>query len=311
MKQWLITAASLLLALALFVGLAGRHTAQGYHPFDAERKNIGIYIDELSEWEALETAPNIFPWFENWYGAEANRKLSFCSDHPEYTPLITWMPNNVPLDEIASGMHDKYIRHFLQRVRRTCPRQDVLVRFAHEMEIRPNYGLGWYSWQIGEDGGQSYREAWIHVVTLAREIAPNIRWIWAPNRADQYTKPYYPGDEYVDYVGITLNHKGDRRIPYRCFEDFYRLEATREELEKYGKKIIICETGYSEGDQTLKERFLQSIFDYYSKDENLAAVVFFNEDKSKNSQFKMTDNEAYMQIFYNGIRELSENEKEK
>lgn len=308
MKQALSVSVVLLLVLALFVGLIGNQGDRDYHAFDDSRKNIGIYLDELSEVKALEEAPDILQWFEHWYGEEANGKLSFCRENPSYTPFITWMPSNMSLKEIAAGEHDAYIRHFLRRIRRSCPRQDVLVRFAHEMEMRPDYGVGWYSWQV-EDGARTYREAWIHVVTLAREIAPNIKWIWAPNRADEYSQPFYPGDEYVDYVGITLNHTANQRIMYRCFEDFYCLEATREELEKYGKKIIICETGYFEGDQERKARFLQSVFEYYKKDENLAAVVFFNENRSTTRQFKISDNEVYMQVFFDGIRELRKNEK--
>lgn len=280
--------------------------AQGYHAFDDSRKNIGIYLNNPEDVKRLEEQPDIYPWFENWYGREANNKLKFCRNNPQYTPMITWMPTGIPLSEIAEGKHDKYIKRFLGKITRVCPNRDILIRFAHEMELRPGYGAGWYSWQ--REGAENYKNAWIHLVTLAREINPGFKWIWAPNRADEYTTPYYPGDEYVDYVGLTLNHVSNRRFAYKYFQDFYELEGTRESLEAYGKKILICEVAYFSDDSARKASYLKSVFDYYKTDDRLCAVAFFNENKTEQKMFMISDNEEYMRIFCEGVRSVRNEE---
>ena len=293
-----------------FLASCGSGRAQAYHSFDDSRKNIGIYLNSPHEFLKLEEAPDIYPWFEYWYGHQAMNKLRFCRKNPQYTPMITWMPTNISLAEIAEGKHDEYIKRFLGTVAKICSDRDILIRFAHEMELRPSYGAGWYTWQRW-GGERTFKAAWIHVVTLGREIDPGIKWIWAPNRADEYSLPYYPGDEYVDYVGLTLNHASDKRFTYKYFEDFYTLEATKENLEAYGKKIIICELAYSCTDPERRASYYKTVFDYYQKDDRLAALVFFNEDKTETRMFRITDDERDMQIFCDGIRRLRNEKAEK
>lgn len=306
MKHTLFRLAALVLCLLALTSCAGIRHGE-YHAFDDTKKNIGIYLDNPSDFLALEEQPDIYPWFQYWYGREADNKLMFCGRNPQITPFITWMPTDIPLDAIAAGQHDAYIRRFLENISKRCPNQDVLIRFAHEMEMRSIYGVNWYTWQKW-GGEETYKEAWIHVITIGREVAPNVKWIWAPNRADEYSLPFYPGDEYVDYVGLTLNLASNKRFTYKYFEDFYSLEATKENLEAYGKKVIICEASFSSDDPELKANYLKTIFDYFKKDDNIAAIVFFNENKEVYRMFKISDNEEFMRVFIDGIRGLRNEE---
>jgi hypothetical protein len=99
----------------------------------------------------------------------------------------------------------------------------VLVRYAHEMNG------SWYPWgQQPEDYVSSFRR-----VADAVRAAPESEIVWAPNEGTGYPftdrpdadaadagvaggnpppdpyAPYYPGDEYVDWVGLTLYHFGE------------------------------------------------------------------------------------------------------
>lgn len=282
--------------------------ADRYHEFDDDRKNVGIYMEQAEELLDMDEQPDIYGWFEHWYGGMAENKLKFLRKNQEYTPLITWMPAEVSLQEITDGMHDAYIKEFLGKIAKACPNRDILIRFAHEMELRPEYNGGWYDWQ--QEDAEAYKNAWIHVVTLARETYPQFKWIWSPNHADEYAKPYYPGDDYVDYVGVTLNHYSNKKITYHYFEDYYAQEGIRDYLEAYGKKIIIAETSYSGDNEEIKARFLRSIFEYYRKDDKICAIVYFNFNITDSRMYKITDNEKYMEIFTEGIRSLH-NEKTK
>ena len=109
----------------------------------------------------------------------------------------------------------------------------VVVRFAHEMNG------SWYAW-----GHQptAYVEAYRRVADAVHEHAPGSAMMWAPNygggypfaggqheaepgsadfaaldtdgdgaltMADDPYAPYYPGDDAVDWVGMSLYHWGD------------------------------------------------------------------------------------------------------
>ncbi|WP_394278639.1 glycoside hydrolase family 26 protein [Microbacterium sp.] len=110
----------------------------------------------------------------------------------------------------------------------------VVVRFAHEMNG------SWYAW--GQQP-ELYVETFRNVATAVHDQVPGATMMWAPNygggypftggayaaipgsadgrvldtdddgalsSADDPYAPYYPGDEYVDWVGMSLYHWGSR-----------------------------------------------------------------------------------------------------
>jgi Glycosyl hydrolase family 26 len=109
----------------------------------------------------------------------------------------------------------------------------VIVRFAHEMNG------SWYAW--GQQPAH-YKAVFRQVADAIHRIAPGSAMMWAPNYAGGYPffggqfgaqpgteafrdldtdgdgaltmnddpyGPYYPGDQYVDWVGISLYHWGN------------------------------------------------------------------------------------------------------
>jgi hypothetical protein len=65
-----------------------------------------------------------------------------------------------------------------------------------------------YPWGPHNNSAADFVAAWKHVHDLFRKAgANNIIWMWSPHPAYGFFKEYYPGDAYVDYVGIgTLNY---------------------------------------------------------------------------------------------------------
>ena len=274
--------------------------------FDDSRKNVGVYMDEMTEFRNFRLRPDILGWFENWYGNAMTNKLNVCAAVQFAVPMISWQPNNIPLREIADGKHDAYIINYLNTLTENAPDIDILLRFAHEMELRPKYKISWYSWQAERDP-DAYIAAWRHIVDLGHQINPRIKWVWSPNKIDEYAAPFYPGDEYVDYIGITLNMRetNDLYYFYKTFEEYYKTEGSKRAIEKYNKKIIISEVAYSGKDQDAKRLFIRSIFDYLLKDPNLAGVVFFNENKPDHNgnynEFNFTETDVYLEEFNQGL----------
>lgn len=80
------------------------------------------------------------------------------------------------------------------------------VRFAHEMNGCP----AWYAWGCN---ATAYLPAWEIMATSLRAKAPQAKLLWSPNVDASATSAnngtgnymeYYPGDELVDIVGLSL-----------------------------------------------------------------------------------------------------------
>lgn len=283
-------------------GPSGREEA--YCSMREDRCNIGIYVSETEEFLALEERPDLLGWFEKWFEQGGDNKLKMCGRQHEAIPMITWEPIGAPMERIAQGEYDDYIRSYCERIRDFCPHNDVLIRFAHEMEMRPQYRFSWYEWQGLEP--EVYIAAWIHVVTIGREICPNIKWVWSPNHADEFADPYYPGDDYVDYVGITQNLtvKEYYDIPYENAEDYFIRVGQKAWLERYDKPLIVSEFAYSDFDLAKREAYFESLFDMIEHNPQLRAVLFFNYDNTITRDFAFSGEPSLLRIFTEGTKRI-------
>lgn len=74
--------------------------------------------------------------------------------------------------------------------------KSIMVRFANEMN---ESNCLWYT-----SDPQEYIDAYIAFAKVFRQYAPEIPLVWSPNFfPSNNIDDYYPGDEYVDYVGIS------------------------------------------------------------------------------------------------------------
>ncbi|MFN2543013.1 MAG: glycosyl hydrolase [Actinomycetota bacterium] len=192
-------------------------------------------------------------------------------------PLISW--KGTTLSDILDGSFDGMIRARARAVR--ALHTPVFLRFAWEMNGR------WEAWSGyrngGADGGPSrYIRAWRHVHAIFdHQHATNAAWVWAPAHQDGPPAPwnhwthYYPGDRWVDWVGIDAFNWGTstRWGHWASFRDLiepvYRDYAGR-------KPIMIAETGSAKegGDKpwwfTYARRNIEHTLPY------VRAVVYFN-----------------------------------
>jgi hypothetical protein len=171
------------------------------------------------------------------------------------TPHLTWKFNMhggaqrcANWKDIVSGADDEQLRdqaRVLAGLKKT-----VIIRLWPNMEQRLFacvYGVDPTS--DPSTAAQRFIQAWQHIVTLVRGIAPNVEWNWSPNvhaftdnRGNPSTtwKQFYPGDRYVDWVGTQLYNNGYRNVGLEgdpMFRTFYAAASST------GKKIIFSETG--------------------------------------------------------------------
>ncbi len=217
------------------------------------------------------------------------------------TPMITWEPykggagifqEKYSLDRIINGTFDNYIRAYARDVRNWG--KPILIRWAHEMNG------DYYSWSCSLNGGDPgrYVKAFRHVRDLFRaEGAFNAYFVWSPNYASPPTvkKPcdnldlLYPGDEYVDFIGVSAFNWGSdtSRGP-----GWVNIEALIDGFLNHmakvhpNKEVIICETGTAH-DRPLSSiaQWLYDTYNYIAKRGTVSAIVYFDDFAYHNPSF--------------------------
>jgi len=195
------------------------------------------------------------------------------------TPLVTLEPWPLPeqglredtlLADLATGRYDVPLARVGGSLSRYGGR--VLVRFAHEMDL----STAVYPW--GGSDPARYIAAYRHVHELLRhEAGDNLRWVWSP-AGNANATPYYPGDDMVDFVGITLLGSAE----FDAWSGIAQRRSFRQLLdEKYprarafGKPVLLAELGVS-GSPELQDDWLRALFPALASYPDVRGIIYFN-----------------------------------
>ncbi len=129
-------------------------------------------------------------------------------------PMITWEPWD-PLmgadqpffapERIANGHFDDYVRAWATAIADWG--KPIYLRVFHELNA------SWYPWGTQNDP-RHLVDAWRYLHMRFREAgARNVRWVWCPDASlgDVDLRALYPGDAYVDWLGLDGYNWGDVR----------------------------------------------------------------------------------------------------
>ncbi|MEN2767344.1 glycoside hydrolase family 26 protein [Ornithinibacillus xuwenensis] len=147
-------------------------------------------------------------------------------------PQIAWEPNN-GLEEVKD---DDYLRQFAKDAK--AADVPILLRYASEMNG---------TWTAYSGDPELYLEKWKLVHDIMEEEAPNVMMLWNVFTMPENTiDDYYPGDEYVDYVGVNIYnvvYHNDNLEEISDFEDPLRLLDYVYNKYSDTKPIVIGEFG--------------------------------------------------------------------
>jgi hypothetical protein len=111
--------------------------------------------------------------------------------------------------DVLNGKYDAFLRHYAETV--AAARHPVLFRPGNEM----NGDWCAYSALYTARDAEVYKAFYRYIYEIFREAgADNVLWIWNPNSRSfpdfkwNDALCYYPGDEYVDIVGMTAYNTG-------------------------------------------------------------------------------------------------------
>ena len=95
---------------------------------------------------------------------------------------------------LSSIKDDQYLKDFALAC--AAAQMPIFIRLNSEMNG------DWVSWH---DNPQQYIETFRIVANAMKKDAPNVAMVWAPNAVPIHNiATYYPGDAYVDWVGVNL-----------------------------------------------------------------------------------------------------------
>ena len=204
--------------------------------------------------------------------------------HMVWEPSLDSMGTSVSIvDSILNGQHDEYIHAFAQEA----------AKFGKEFFLRPAHEMNghWYGWSglkngAAKEGAEKYIKLYRYIYDIFKiENVHNISWIWSPfalsfpDEEWNEMRNYYPGDKYVDWVGLDAYNWYEYH-PYQSFKDLFRkglnqlLEVTKE------KPIMIAEFGSNKFDG--RDKWIEDAFTTIRENsfyKCIDAFVWFNIDK--------------------------------
>ncbi len=230
------------------------------------------------------------------------------------TPYIRMMPRSVfeegiadpvyTMDRFLNGEFDSDLRQWAQKAK-SCD-FPLLVEFGTEMN-----GF-WFPWNgmwngAGEtafgnpdeyDGPEKFKKVYRRIIDICRdEGAENITWFFHVNgENDPETdwnkmKNYYPGDDYIDWIGVSIYGALESSEPWRSFEEV--LTENWEEIENIStenKPVAIVEWGVMENPSAgNKAQWISDAFHSLTESSvyagQIKAISYWNEAWENENEF--------------------------
>lgn len=243
-------------------------------------------------------------------------------------PHITWMiytsGTTYPLDAILNGSYDSYILGYADQVKQWG--KPLFIRLGHE------FNGDWYPYGGANNGGGTLNGfgdsqkadgperfiaayKYVHDKFASRGVN-NVTWIWCPNNSSSPDQPwndpinYYPGDNYVDWIGLDGYNFG-RTQPWSGWVDFWNVYANDkgtgiyQKFESYNKPMMIAEfasveVGGNKADWISKTYNINLKYSF----PKIKAVTWFHVRKSENgvdTDWRINSSDAALSAYRNSV----------
>lgn len=301
-------------------------TVEFYNKYFADDADItwGIFEPNTSvfDYNTLNYYENYFEYkfpillnyseFENKYKhPNLRQRLDRAYSHGkvlELTLQTTWQEGGNMVYDILDGEYDEFLRDYAKTIAEF--EHPVMFRLGNEMN---GDWCPYSSYHTSKDP-LIFREFYKYVYSFFVDAgAANVIWVWNPN-CDSFPNfnwnhemMYYPGDKYVDIVGLTAYNTGDYYAAtgekWQEFDELYD-DLYRRYVERFQQPLMITEFASANrgGD---KNQWVINMFNKMSEYDkikvaiwwdgrdldpangNIARSYFINEGKSLMDIFKM------------------------
>jgi hypothetical protein len=256
----------------------------------------GAPVDVVIDWPARQTWDDIVnpDWLYKTWQNTPYTKVFGVAPVPEADGSAT-------MAGCAAGDYNDKWRQFGTNIKNAGLDDETVIRLGWE------FNGDWYKWQASDPG--QFAECWRQIVSSAESTAPALLWDWNVNRGKGASvtdaRKAYPGDAYVDIVGIDsydmwpgVTNQADWAAQY---SGPYGLKFWSDFATDHGKRISVAEWGVypgpssggsSGGDNAFYIAKMQGFFK--SQGSHLAYESYFNESAAyvAGSLFSPTQNPA-------------------
>ncbi|MHC9543915.1 MAG: glycoside hydrolase family 26 protein [Vulcanimicrobiota bacterium] len=298
------------------------------YPVSAEK------LREIEEISGIH--PEFVVFFLQWPAEADMKNAQFpessldCIWNSGAVPVLTWEPmvvqagkeTAVPCEKITGGAYDQYITSFARGAGRWG--KPCMIRFGHEMNIE-RYHWGTDKSEFGPRSPQIYRDMFRYVVSIFRkEGVKNVKWVFCPNAesvpntsydpsaAWNLISKYYPGNDFVDILGIDgynygftqTKEKNGWESTWKSFREIFEKPYHEQSSLSHDKPVFIFETAcVKEGGS--RETWLKDAL-AASGEWKISGIFWFQENKENDWRITCREDQGMVDMIR---KELSRSQR--
>lgn len=241
-------------------------------------------------------------------------------------PCLSWEPMTVvddieiaiPYEKIVKGQYDTYLRQMAEDIKKRG--KPLIICFAHEMNLE-KYHWGSNPNQFNAEAPKRYIEMFRYVVNYFNSQNVHcVFWAFCPNAESIPNRPwntpsqYYPGDEYVDILGMDgynwditeeiANKKNQSWVkPWASFEGiFQNLYQQLKNINPH-KPILVFETSSVDRKGGQKSDWIEQAI-LTAKKWGICGILWFQVKKEEDWRIHQNDDYRYVPIVHNSRNSL-------
>ncbi len=211
--------------------------------------------------------------------------------------------------DVLNGKYDNFLKNYVKDIKEYG--KPVLFRVGNEM----NGDWCVYSAYHTSKDTEVYKAFYRYLYSLFQEAgATNVIWVWNPNGKSfpdfqwNHQLCYFPGNEYVDVVGMTMYNTGTYYEGETWLEFSELYDGLYEDyLQKFKLPLMITEFSSSSvgGD---KEEWVETMFEHIKNYEELKVAIWWSNcdlDASGNVSrpYFLDETEELVDIFKTNLKE--------
>ena len=269
-------------------------------PVATFEQRVGKQLSIMLWYQSMEEGRNfaeIQDVRKNYWGIDYDGKYRFL--------IYGWLPV-ISTAEWASGALDEYMISYFSEVASKEVRDmgPIWFRPANEMNG---------SWTPYYGDPQTYVKAWRRMYNIAEQLGVtqyNV-FVWSPNYVSMPDKEsnamtaYYPGDIYVDWLGVSLyppslsaQYPEDLRYPYTSIEHILKVSEN--------KPVMVTEGGYAISSTATNcdcERWVTEWFGLKDRVPRLKALIWENHVSGTNGDRRIQKHAGALEIYREKVQD--------
>ena len=256
---------------------------------------------------AIETGLSEYDWYDWLYDRGMYLQLAFEPKNPAkaYDGQPEWA-----LDTYVGGSHDTDFERWAASIISFCETDGDIIYIRPMSEMNGD----WTVWGDGVYAGNTpanYRAAWQYLWQVFEDAGANqyLKWIWCPvaplsvSEATSCWTDYYPGDAYVDIIGMNGYNFGEVDWSFwRSFDEVF-LAGYEEFKGNTTKDLYICEIGCNALGGNKPAWIIDAFWKMRNEYPRFVACTWFNmkEPSDDTINYRWDENQQTINAYKEGI----------